>query len=115
MGKVNLENLRPGMILAAKVVERGGRVLLGAGMELTEKHINIFRKWGVTEADVQNISQEEAAATKTAQLDPRLLEEAETRMAKLFQLTDRKDPFISELSRLCTIRWVRQQMRGRLE
>ena len=73
MGKVNLENLKPGMILAAKVTERGGRVLLGAGMELTEKHISIFRKWGITEADVQNISQEEAAATVTAQLAKRTM------------------------------------------
>ena len=115
MGKVNLENLKPGMILAAKVVERGGRVLLGVGVELTEKHISIFRKWGITEADVQNVTQEEAAATATAQLDPRLLNEGETRMARLFNLTDRKDPFIAELFRLCTIRWVRMKARGRIE
>lgn len=115
MGKVNLENLKPGMILAAKVVERGGRVLLGAGVELTERHISIFRKWGITETDVQNITQEEAAATANAQLDPRLLQEGEDRMARLFHLTDRKDPTIAELLRLCTIRWVRNRARGKIE
>jgi len=115
MGKVNLENLKPGMILATKVVERGGRVLLGVGVELTEKHISIFKKWGITEADVQKVTQEEAAATASAQLDPLLLQEAETRMAKLFHLTDRNDPLITELFRLCTIRWVRKNARGRLE
>jgi len=108
MGKVNL-------ILATKVVERGGRVLLGVGVELTEKHISIFKKWGITEADVQKVTQEEAAATASAQLDPLLLQEAETRMAKLFHLTDRNDPLITELFRLCTIRWVRKNARGRLE
>ena len=115
MGKVNLENLKPGMILATKIVERGGRVLLGAGVELTDKHVSIFRKWGITEADVQNVTQEEAAATANAQLDPRLLQEAETRMTKLFHLTDRKDPLITELFRLCTIRWVRNTAKGKLE
>ena len=115
MGKVNLENLKPGMILAAKVVERGGRILLGVGVELTEKHIGIFRKWGITQADVQNVTQEEAAANTSARLDPRLLQEGEARMARLFHLTDKKEPFIAELSRLCTIRWVRNRTRGRIE
>ena len=115
MGKVNLENLKPGMILAAKVVERGGRILLGAGVELTEKHISIFRKWGIAEADVRSVTQEEAAANVNAHLDPRLLQEGEARMARLFHLTDMKEPFIAELSRLCTIRWVRNRTRGRIE
>jgi hypothetical protein len=114
MGKINLENLKPGMILASSVTERGGRVLLGAGVELTEKHISIFRKWGVTEADVQNITQEEATASVTSQLDPLVLREAENRMTKLFQLTDRNQPFVQELYRLCTVRWIRQKSRGRL-
>lgn len=114
MGKINLENLKPGMVLAANVIERGGRVLLGAGVELTEKHISIFRKWGITEADVQNVTQEEVMAVVTSQLDPWVLREAEDRMTKLFHLTDRNHPFVQELCQLCTVRWIRQKSRGRL-
>ncbi len=101
------------MILTAKVVERGGRVLLGAGVELTQKHISIFKKWGITEAEVEHVTHEEAAATVAAQMDPAMLREAEHRMDKLFRLTDRNNPVISELYRLCTVRWVRQGMWGR--
>lgn len=113
MGKINLEDLKPGMILSASVLERGGRVLLGPGVEITERHIEIFRKWGVTEANVENVTQEDVVAMSTAQLDPRLLEEAEKLTGKLFRLTDLKMPAVNELNRLTTLRKVRQLARGR--
>jgi hypothetical protein len=112
MGKINLEDLKPGMVLSASVLERGGRVLLGPGVEITERHIEIFRKWGVTEADVENVTQEDVVAMSTAQLDPHILEEAEKFTGKLFRVADLKMPAVNELHRLATLRRVRKLAKG---
>src|SRR6185369_10254927 len=52
VGKVAIENIETGMVLASDVLDRSGRMLLGAGAELTHKHLVIFRTWGVLEADI---------------------------------------------------------------
>ena len=77
MGKVNLDDIKPGMKLERDVQERSGRVLLRAGTEITERHLNIFRTWGVAEADIESMSREEAAAQATRDLDPEVLKAAE--------------------------------------
>ncbi len=43
MGKVNLDDIKPGMKLEKDVQERSGRVLLRVGTEITERHLNSFR------------------------------------------------------------------------
>lgn len=34
------------MVVGADVQDRHGRLLLGAGTELTRKHLMVFRTWG---------------------------------------------------------------------
>ncbi|EHM10826.1 putative signal transduction protein [Thermanaerovibrio velox DSM 12556] len=53
MGLVSLENLRPGMVLASPLKAPDGRVMLGAGVEIKEGHIKMFRVWGIPWADVE--------------------------------------------------------------
>ncbi|MCX6138807.1 MAG: hypothetical protein NTV54_15110 [Ignavibacteriales bacterium] len=112
MGRINVDYLEPGMILAAEVRDRSGRVLLGPGQEITEKNLRVFRIWGVLEADVQGVEKESVDAKTMAQLDPERLRIAEEEFGTLFRHTDRTDPVVQELFRIATVRQVKQQMEG---
>jgi len=103
---VALDNLAPGMVLAANVIDKGGRMLLGEGAELEAKHLFIFRTWGIIEADIvgvegggsdllpDDVSQEE-------------LDQARESLLPLYRHTDIEHPVISELLRLAVLRKVR--------
>ena len=52
MGKIFLENIKPGMILAQDVHDCNGRFLLSKGLHLSEKHLRILKIWGISELEV---------------------------------------------------------------
>ena len=105
MGKVAIENIETGMILASDVHDRSGRMLLGAGAELTQKHLVIFRTWGVLEADIAGQG-DEAFDQLPADVDPLELAAAELALAPLFRHTNQNHPAISELMRIAALRKV---------
>ena len=48
MGKlVKLDDIKPGMVLDKDVANLQGAVLLRKGSEVTERHLGIFKTWGV--------------------------------------------------------------------
>ena len=107
MGNVGVEYLKPGMVLNSEVRNHSGRLLLNAGTEITERHIYIFRTWGITEVDIQGVSREDIAPEESGHADPAILGEAEDELRGIFRFTDREHPAIKELFRLCTLRKVR--------
>ncbi len=109
MGKIPFETLRPGMKLASDVIERSGRVLLRTGTEITERHLDILRKWGVVEVDALG-AVDDSPGQDLEPIDPALMAEAETKIQDLFRHTDRNHPAVSELQRLCAIRLARRQL-----
>lgn len=52
MAILPLDQLQPGMRLAKEVREAGGRLLLGAGETIDERHLRLFKAWGVPEAHI---------------------------------------------------------------
>ena len=42
MAKINLQDIRPGMVLESDLKDRNGPVLLGSNNTITEKHLKIF-------------------------------------------------------------------------
>lgn len=42
----------PGMVLGSDVKDLSGRMLLQSGTEIQEKHLRVFRTWGVLGVDV---------------------------------------------------------------
>lgn len=108
MGAINLENIQPGMILARDAKDLNGRILLAAGTEITEKHLRVFKIWGVSEAEIVGIDQEDVAAKTAAQVDPANLKDAEEKTQKLFVFVDKSHPAISELMRLTVSRFLHQ-------
>ena len=52
MIRVNIADLKPGMVLAHSVRNHQGIMLLGAGTKITKKNIRIFKSWGVIDVSV---------------------------------------------------------------
>jgi hypothetical protein len=108
MAVVHIDNLAPGMVLRSNVCDRSGRLLLPAGNTLNEKHLVIFRTWGVFEADVGGDDANETPQPMySEELDPDLLAAAEKDMARLFSGNDPQHPAIRELMQLCIVRKVK--------
>lgn len=107
MAIVPVENLAAGMLLKSDVCDRSGRMLLPAGGELTDRHLKIFRTWGVLEADIEDGgSLDTSLALTSVDVDPVRLAAAEEAVHQLFRLNDPEHPAIRELMRLCIIRKV---------
>jgi len=106
VGKVAIENIEIGMVLASDVHDRSGRMLLGAGVELTQKHLVIFRTWGVPEVDIAGQGSDETADQVPADVDSRELAAAEQALIPLFRHTNRDHPAIVELMRFAALRKV---------
>lgn len=57
MGKyVSLDEIKPGMTLAAPVVNRYGQVVIASGIELQVHHIERLKTWGVFQVSIQSES-----------------------------------------------------------
>lgn len=57
--KINVVDLKPGMLLESDVKGTNGRLLLPTGTELTEQHLRIFNIWGVTEVEITSATDEQ--------------------------------------------------------
>jgi hypothetical protein len=112
MGLIPLDQLSAGMTLAADVKDRSGRIILSGGNIITEKHLKIFRMWGITQADVRQSESVQDSPEQPTETDPELLQEAEYRMGELFHHVDREHPAMRELARLATKRLVKKTEEG---
>lgn len=101
---VPIDQLTAGMVLAHDVHDRTGRLLLGAGTELADKHLYIFRTWGVVEADIAGSDGADSAPALPAELDPLALSAAEAELLPLFRHADLNQPAMRELLRLAVER-----------
>ncbi|HIJ80873.1 MAG TPA: hypothetical protein HPP76_04105 [Desulfuromonadales bacterium] len=108
MAIIATDLLESGMVLKSEVTDRSGRLLLPAGAELTDKHLNIFRTWGISGADVEREGEEEVVApvATSDDVDPERLAEAQRVVASFFIHNDSQNPFIQELMRICALRQV---------
>jgi hypothetical protein len=113
MGMINLEDLRLEMVLTRDVVESSGELLAAAGERITERHLRIFKKWGIAEVEVEGVTREDAFQHATEQLDTAAFKEAEAAIRELFRHTDLTNPAIGELMRICTLRRLQHRQGGR--
>ncbi len=97
--RVSLENLRADMVLAADVVDSGGRLLLPNGTALTDKHLRYCQMWGVAEAEI--VGGEGAEPASDPGFDPELVAQAEAMLNLRFGHVDRGHPAIAPLFQYC--------------
>ena len=100
MSIVSTENLIPGMVLAADVRDRNGRLLLKEDVELTDKHLHILRTWGTVEVDILNTHEYKENTASTNAIDPELWAAIEGEITPLFHHADLSHPANKELLRI---------------
>lgn len=73
MAYLTVDQAREGMVLAAPVTDRRGRLLLPEGRPLTERHVEALRMWGISHVEVEGDDPvDEADPT----VDPETLDQA---------------------------------------
>ena len=112
MGRISIDDILPGMVLASDVKDKGGRTLLGAGNELSDRHLQIFKTWGIVDADIVGADREELASKSLLEIDPQLLEEAQHETEKVFRHADLSHPAVKELYRLAIQTYAKKKARG---
>ena len=106
MSMVSLDNLAPGMVLASNVLDKSGRLLLGEGVELAAKHLFIFRTWGIVEADIAGVDDDDTNILPD-DITPEELENAKNTLLPFYHHADIEHPATCELFRLAVLRMVK--------
>ena len=100
LGKVNIANLRGGMVLAGHLVDTTGRCLFVQGTIIQDRHIHIMKSWGITEADVEGVNQAKAASSAMAEIDPEIVKKCEEYISPFFRHTNQEHEVMQEIRRL---------------
>ena len=107
MGMISILEVKPGMIVESVVTDSRGTALLGAGAEITAKHIKVFKMWGVREISVQGKDHEEMMAEQVSGIEPERMARAEERCRSLFAHCDMKGAATRELFGLAVLRMAK--------
>ncbi|NVM20391.1 MAG: hypothetical protein HWN68_01240 [Desulfobacterales bacterium] len=107
MGILNINDIEAGMVLKDDIINFQGTLLLNAGATLAEKHLNALRAWGVTEANVVDVSPADLEEKNSDLVDEETKGRIERELAYLFQKTNTEDPLIAEIYRLVRKRRLR--------
>ena len=84
MGMLNINDLKAGMVLAQSAVNRHGVVILAEDNILTEKHINYFKSWGISEVDIKDIDCDQVIKQAMETLSNDVVESIEKELDELF-------------------------------
>lgn len=103
MGKVNIDTLKPGMVLAEDLFHADGRLLLTKGLTLDPNHLRVLKIWGVAAAEIEGVADSSRPPT-LEEIDPAVLQEAEELTRKQFSHANVDHPFLGELLRICNQR-----------
>jgi len=107
MGKVNINDLKPGMVLAEDLLHSSGQLLLSKGLKLEFNHLRVLKIWGVVSVEIEGVSDGPRPPT-LEEIDPVILTEAEEVARKRFSHANVDHPFLRELLQICTLRRAQQ-------
>lgn len=95
MAHIRVKELQEGMVLSGDVCDQNGRFLIGAGCELTQKHIRALQSWGVITVDIEGDGVSDEARLDEIPDNIRL--QIETTTQEHFRHTDLDHPFMRAL------------------
>ena len=87
MGRINVDNLEKDMLLNEDV-KSGNQILLAKGVKITNKHINIFKSWGINSVDISGACEEELIKIKLNSLSPEERKNLEKNLKEKFLHVD---------------------------
>ena len=99
MSRINVSNLKSGMVLTAPVITSSGNILLKEGVEITEKHIGIFKKWGIWEVNIQGNDSLEANAESLKNFSEQELSDLDNKIRERFPFSE-ENPVMHEIMRI---------------
>lgn len=107
---VSTDQLKPGMVLAADVLDTNGRLLLPKGKAIEANHMNIFKMWGVMEVSVAH---GDGSADETDKpLDPGLMRQVAEKLKLFFAENDFTHPAVAEIFRQAVVHRSRRTDRS---
>ncbi len=109
MALVTGDQVRPGMVVATEVTDRRGRLLIAAGSELSERHVQALRMWGVTHLEVEGDGFEDDSPVDE---DPQVVAAAEQAVDAILKHNDPAHPFIAVLRKTAVKRQAEALSRG---
>ena len=107
MGKVGIDSLKPGNVLAEDLFHSSGRLLLSKGLRLDPTHLRVLKVWGVVSAEIEGVP-DGSRPPALEEIDPAVLNKAEELTQKQFSHANMDHPFLRELFRICTLRRAQQ-------
>ncbi|MFW5734392.1 MAG: HDOD domain-containing protein [Oceanidesulfovibrio sp.] len=112
MGIINIQDVKPKMVLGADLYAPNGRFLLPKGTRLTNKHVRVLSIWGVPEADVEGCDREKTMGEAIAQLSPQTLQACEARASELFSRANLGHEAVRELYQISLLRCAEKSIHG---
>ncbi len=110
MSYININEIEAGMVTAGEVKDIRGRVILGKGQTISEKHLRIFKMWGVSEANIEGVNKEDITKRTTEKIEPERHNALSEELERNFKHTDASSMVIKELRRLALIRSIRMEI-----
>jgi len=107
VGRIHIDHVEPGMVVASDLIHSNGRFLLGKGMVLDPTHLRVLKIWGIHSVEVEG-SSDEPGPLPEARIDPVTFQAAEEVTRRRFSKGDLNHPFLRELFRICTLRKARR-------
>ncbi|TVM14856.1 HDOD domain-containing protein [Oceanidesulfovibrio indonesiensis] len=112
MGIINIQDVKPKMVLGADLYAPNGRFLLPKGTKLTNKHVRVLSIWGVPEADIEGADREKTMGEAIAQLSPETLHACEARASELFSRANLGHEAVRELYQISLLRCAERNIHG---
>ncbi|MFW6005015.1 MAG: HDOD domain-containing protein, partial [Desulfonatronovibrionaceae bacterium] len=110
MPVVSLEQLRPGLVLAADMKTVHGRLLAGSGSKVTAELLKIARIWGITEAEVEESISDKSLSDPLADLSQKQLKLLNALIAWRFALSRESSPWLKHLKKISRNRAAQEML-----
>lgn len=101
MATIDVSHAQAGMVLAADIMDKRGRLLIPAGKELSERHVGALSQWGVDRIEVEGDGPEGADG---GEVEPWALDQAASEIDLLFSRVNRQHPMMESLAEAATQR-----------
>ncbi|MBF0609950.1 MAG: hypothetical protein G8345_06770 [Magnetococcales bacterium] len=114
MSVLPLDQLTAGMVVATNVCDASGRILLSKGSAITDRHLRIFKTWGVADVDVvvtssPNPASETDPNASSMPIFPKSMEPFCKKAEVLFRHADMSHPAVQQLFAICVQRVAQEK------
>ncbi len=108
MAKVPIEAAQAGMKLSKEVSDGSGQVLARSGIEISEKHLRVFRSWGVTHIEIDGDDSASPEDKWLSEVDPAIKSQADEFTKARFILTNLEHPPMQRLFSIASLRKLKE-------